>query len=166
MVVGVLLPFASILILNTLIINAIRQRNRNIPGSKVVVVLTKTIDNNMNTMATSQHSSAPKSSDEGHYKPQLKSKSSEAQLTTMLLSVAFVFVILSAPDYIKFIIYVLVDYRQNPQSFALYIFVDHLVTKVQASNHAINFFLYYLSGAKFQKDLKSLFTLLIDQKKK
>ena len=84
-------------------------------------------------------------------------KSSDAQLTVMLLSVAFAFVILSIPVYIRFIVFSFIDYRQDPYLYAIYILFHHFSSKSIGTNHAINFLLYCLSGSKFRQEVISLF---------
>ena len=107
-------------------------------------------------MGTTSASAATQANNDGPSKQHI-TKSHEAQLNTMLLSVAFVLVILSLPNYIKFIFYVIVDFNQDPQSYAIYHLVNLVVSQMQTTNHAVIFFLYCLSGTKFRSELQSLF---------
>lgn len=81
----------------------------------------------------------------------------QAQLTVMLLLVNGVFLLLTMPVYVRYIIYTIVNYRTHPAVLATYILVYHITHKLYYTNNAVNFFLYCIGGSKFRKELKQLF---------
>ena len=88
----------------------------------------------------------------------MKIRSSEKQITAILLLVAFSFFILITPMY-AFIVYsMVVDYTKSPYDFAVFYLFYNVMHKLFYTNNAINFFLYVISGKRFRTDLISLFT--------
>ena len=85
-------------------------------------------------------------------------KNSETQIYAILLLVAFAFLILVTPGYIFFILNMVIDFAASPAIYAGFILFSSTVQKLVYTNHGINFFLYVISGQKFRKDLKRLFT--------
>ena len=79
-------------------------------------------------------------------------KSTENQLTIMLLLVTTLFLILMIPTYIRFLYTTFVS-RDTPTNYANLIFFYHLSHKLYHTNNGINFFLYCISGQKFRNDL-------------
>lgn len=86
-----------------------------------------------------------------------KLRSTEAHLAIMLILVAFSFVILNVPQAVRYILYLSIDRYKDPDTYATYILVYHLSTKLYFTNNAINFFLYCIGGSKFRRSLKKLF---------
>ena len=82
-------------------------------------------------------------------------KSAENQLTIMLLLVTTLFFILLCPTYFRFI-YLLFANRDTPLAYAISMIFFQVTYKLYASNGAINFFLYCISGKKFRNDLKEI----------
>ncbi|XP_067650386.1 probable G-protein coupled receptor 139 [Haliotis asinina] len=80
----------------------------------------------------------------------------DTQITTMLLIVAAVFVLLSFPRCIFLVVY---EYW-NPTSCSLgearKYFLDVLTTNIADSNHAVNFYLYFLAGRRFRHAYSSI----------
>ena len=80
-------------------------------------------------------------------------KTTENQLTIMLLLVTTLFLILLGPTYIRFI-YVAFVKRDTPLEFAKSMLVFQITAKLYKTNSGINFLLYCISGQKFRNDLK------------
>ena len=124
-----LLPFLSLLVMNSFIIHTLRTRS----------------------MGTNTRS-------DGQGQGQCsKVKSSEKQIYIMLLLVTFGFMILTTPTYT--IIYVVAywNYQASAQGLALFYLLYNVAQKTIYTNYAINFFLYVISGQKFRSDLVGLF---------
>ena len=86
-------------------------------------------------------------------KRQRAMKSTENQLTIMLLLVTMLFMILMIPTYLRFI-YTNFAPRDTPANYSSLILFFHISNKLYITNNGINFFLYCISGQKFQNDLK------------
>ena len=74
----------------------------------------------------------------------------QQQITRMLVSVSVVFVILTMPNCIFFILEGYWDYTKTIHSYAQYFLVMQVIFFLSDANHAINFYLYFLSGRKFR----------------
>ena len=83
-------------------------------------------------------------------------KNTERQITIMLLSVTFGFLILSTPGYIMLFYTNYIDVRKSAYTFAGYYLFYNVGQKTYYSNYGINFFLYVISGQKFREDLGKL----------
>ena len=132
-VVQFVIPFISLLSMNSVIIHTLRTRS-----------LLK-ISNN-------------ETQGQGQIQGQgFKTKSTETQIYLILLLVAFSFFILISPLY-AFNLYVqFVDFTKSPKAFAEFYIFFQIMHKMYYTNNAINFFLYVISGQKFRKDLINLF---------
>ena len=85
----------------------------------------------------------------------LKIKHSEKQIFTMLLLVTFMYLILSFP--MRALNCYGYFYTGNtPSYYAGFHLIYHIGIESIYTNHAINFFLYVLSGRKFRTDLINL----------
>ena len=82
-------------------------------------------------------------------------KTTENQLTIMLLLVTTLFLILLGPTYFRFI-YVAFVKRDTPLEFAKSMLVFQITAKLYKTNSGINFLLYCISGQKFRNDLKDI----------
>ena len=80
-------------------------------------------------------------------------KSTENQLTIMLLLVTTLFLILMIPTYVRFLFFSFVK-RDTPEKYANLMLLYQFSYKLYNTNCGINFFLYCISGKKFRKDLK------------
>ena len=97
--------------------------------------------------------SSPEGQGEGQ---SLKIKYSEKQIITMLLLVTFTFLILNIPT--RALVFYLTFYASNtPQYYAGLHLLYQVGIQTYYTNHAINFFLYVMSGQKFRTDLRNLF---------
>ena len=127
------LPFISLLVMNSIIIKAIRQRPK---------------------LSESRNQDEGQSEGQGQTS---KSNNSELQILITLLLVTFVFLLLATPVYIFFLYINVVDYEATPRIYAGYILFHSVVQKLYQTNFGINFFLYVISGQKFRTDLMKLF---------
>ena len=85
-----------------------------------------------------------------------KHDTNDSQLTIMLLCVTFVFIILTLPQYTRYIVYTFVPIDSDPTTFATFVLIYHITNKAFYTNSAVNFWLYVASGSKFRNDLKRL----------
>ena len=129
-VISFILPFVSLLTMNSVIIHTLRQRSKL-------------------KMSEAQDKSQKMGQN-------IKNKNSDRQIFTMLLLVTFGYLILNIP--VKSLIFYLNFYSgQTAYYYAgLHLFYQ-IGEKTFYTNHGINFFLYVMSGQKFRTDLKNLF---------
>ena len=90
---------------------------------------------------------------------QNKSKNPERQVYVVLLLVTFSFLILKTPGYLFFIINLIGNFTTSPKVFAGYYLYSNIAQKLHVTNYGINFFLYVISGRKFQLYLRNITTL-------
>ncbi|CAH1796908.1 unnamed protein product [Owenia fusiformis] len=82
----------------------------------------------------------------------------DAQLTFMLLAVTFTFLVLSLPQYLRYIIYAILDKHASPEVYATYMLIYHITNKLFFTNASVNFYLYCLSGSRFRNDIRNIFS--------
>ena len=131
-----ILPFISLLIMNSVIIHKIHISSK--------------FRNRQGTMGNDQ--GQDRSKGQGG-----KIKSSEKQVYVTLLLVTFGFLILTTPAYLLFLFIMVIDFTTSPKVFAGYYLFFNAGQKLYYTNHGINFFLYVISGQKFRSDLYRLF---------
>ena len=137
------IPFISLVIMNSVIINTLYQRSK--------ANLTETIK--IRKVGQNQSQSR---SQEGQGQTNQKI-TIEKQIYTTLLLVTFSFLILSTPSYAMMLYSNFVNHFQSPRHYAAYILFVQVGDKAATTNFGINFFLYVLSGKKFRRDLVNLF---------
>ena len=139
-VVQFVIPFVSLLSMNSVIIHTLRKRSIFImkPGVKL-----------------DQGQSQGQGQNQGQ---NFKIKTSEKQTYTILLLVAFSFFILSTPRYIFLLYDIFVDYSKTPEDYAGFYLFYNIMHKMIFTNNGINFFLYVISGKKFRNEVLQLFT--------
>ena len=135
-------PFVSLLIMNSVIIHTLRNRN----GPKR--------ESNISTI--SQNRDQGQSQGQGQ---NFKIKNSQKQIFAILLLVTFGFLILTTPAYLFFIFNMFIDFTVSPKVFAAYHLFSNIAQKLHFTNHGINFFFYVISGQKFRTDLVKLFKI-------
>ena len=128
------LPFVSLLGMNSVIIHKIRNRS---------VFTQRSSERDIGQGQCQGQSS--------------KVKNTENQVFVMLLLVSFGFLILMTPGYVLFLLITSIDIFSSPVAFAGYYLFYNIGQKMHYSNHGVNFFFYVISGRKFRSDLKSLF---------
>ena len=135
-VVQFVIPFISLLSMNSVIIHTLRTRS-----------LLKISNKEAKVQGQSQ----------GQNKGQIsKDKSSETQIFLTLLLVAFSFFILITPLYAFVLFTQFVDFNKSTKTFAEFYIFYQVMHKMYYTNNAINFFLYVISGQKFRNDLIGL----------
>ena len=80
----------------------------------------------------------------------------QRQLTIMLLVVTTAFLLLTSPQYIRYIIFSFLNITKDEQTFAFATLFYHLTNKLFYTNSAVNFFLYCIAGSKFRSDVRLL----------
>ena len=90
-----------------------------------------------------------------------KTKGTEVQLTIMLILVSSLFVILLLPFEIREIYYTIFSKAETPKQFAIFIFVFDVTYELYNINYGINFYLYFISGTKFRRDLLNIFGITL-----
>lgn len=73
------------------------------------------------------------------------------QLTTMLLSVSIVFIILTLPNCLFFILKGYWSWKDTQLEIAQYVLIDQIVFVLSNFNYVVNFYMYCLSGQKFRQ---------------
>ena len=140
-VIQFVIPFISLLSMNSVIIHTLRTRS-----------LLKVSNNE----AQGQGQGQGQAQNPGQ--PQIsKTKNTERQIYVILLLIAFSFFILVSPLYACTLYVEFVDFRKSPKTFAEFFIFYQIMHKMFYTNNAINFFLYIISGQKFRTDLIDLF---------
>ena len=80
----------------------------------------------------------------------------QRQLTVMLLVVTTAFLVLTSPQYIRYIIFSFLNITQDEETFALATLLYHMTNKLFYTNSAVNFYLYCIAGSKFRTDVRLL----------
>ena len=137
-VVNFTLPFSLLLVMNSVIIQAMRRRLRF--RAKLI-----------------------RSQGQGQGQIQ-RMNSSDKQVFIILLLVTFSFLILTTPAYLWFIYDQFINYESTAKTFADFYFFYSVSQKLLYTNYGINFYLYVLSGTKFREDLRSLFKMKTNKK--
>ena len=155
-VISFFIPFVLLLIMNSVIIHTLRKRSSS----------------NL-TRSDTAHQGQGQGQGQTE-RESTKIKSSETQIDVILLLITFGFLILTTPNYAMFlyaILYdfeqspnyamflyaILYDFEQSPRAFAGYHLFYNVLRQTYYTNHAINFYLYVISGQKFRTDLVKLF---------
>ncbi|XP_052804579.1 probable G-protein coupled receptor B0563.6 [Mya arenaria] len=84
-------------------------------------------------------------------RPEMEAASQQRQITAMLLVASVVFVILILPNCVFFIVKDHVAWRATPKGTAQYHLVQQIVFVLSDLSHAVNFYLYCVSGRKFRQ---------------
>ena len=133
--VSSLIPFTIILTLNVLIINSVRKRFKYFESKESQELRNQNVRGDGN----------------------VTSKARESQLVIMLLLVTFTLLILTLPQYIRYVVYLIVNSRADPEAYATYILVYNITQKLYFTNSMCNIFLYAIGGSKFRQDVKDVF---------
>ena len=86
------------------------------------------------------------------------SESMGRHVTMMLMTASFAFLVVNTPlnTCIILLKYMLPEWRDDPISTAKWGFIYSTTNLIGYSNHAINFYLYFISGSKFRQEAKEL----------
>ena len=82
----------------------------------------------------------------------------DSQLTAMFLLISIAYLVLTFPFEVRKIYSYYTGYGETPQEYAVGYFFLIITFELIMMNNGMNFFLYLMSGAKFRKDLKFLFS--------
>ena len=137
-VVQYMIPFLSLISMNSIIIHKLRMRSKH--GLKQEVKVGH--DEGQQNKGQGQSSSM---------------RTTDRQTYIMLLFVAFSFLILITPFYLFNAYVSAVDYLSNPKYYAGFHLFYQIMQKMYYTNNGINFLLYVVSGKKFRTDLLTLF---------
>ena len=86
--------------------------------------------------------------------------SRDRQLICILLLVTFSFLLLTLPQYVRYVVYIFVDYSQSPETKNVHFFAYHITNKLYYTNSVINFALYCIAGRGFRRDIIQLIRAL------
>ena len=93
-----------------------------------------------------------------------ENRSTEVQLTIMLILVSSVFIVLLLPFEMREIYYTIFSKAETPKQYAIFIFVFDVTYELYNANYGVNFYLYFVSGTKFRRDLLALLSIKSKQK--
>ena len=134
---GFVFPFASLLIMNSVIIHTLCRRSKSLLQSE--------------KQGSNQRQNEGQSS---------KMSTSEKQIITMLPLVTFRFLTLMTPSYGVFYYFSFANLSTSPKAYAGSLLFFSIGEKTLYTNFGINFYLYVISGHKFRGDLVLLFKKL------
>lgn len=77
----------------------------------------------------------------------------------MLFVITIALLVLTLPQFIRYILAVQMDYTSDPYNYALFMLLYHVSNKMFITNISINFILYVISSKKFREDLRVLFKI-------
>ncbi|KAJ8307229.1 hypothetical protein KUTeg_015313 [Tegillarca granosa] len=81
----------------------------------------------------------------------LEKEKLQNQITVMLITVSIVFIVLTLPYVIFFVVDIYWDHYVSYSQIALYHFLEQTAYILAESNHALNFYLYFLTvGCAFR----------------
>ena len=135
------LPFAILLIMNSVIIYTLNKRAKSLNISRTGGQ--RKVQGQVQSQGQSEGQSG-------------KTKNSEMQVFVILLLVTFAYLILNTPSYMFYLYAQLMDYKKTPYGFAAYYLFFSVSQKTLYTNYGINFYLYVMSGQKFRTDLVML----------
>ncbi|ESP02781.1 hypothetical protein LOTGIDRAFT_156726 [Lottia gigantea] len=75
----------------------------------------------------------------------------QRQITIMLVVVSIVFVMLTIPNCLFYIVKPYWTYQKNSYDHAKFVMTNQIIFVLSDSNHAVNFYLYFLSGKRFRR---------------
>ena len=136
-VVQFIIPFLSLLTMNSVIIHTLKNRT-------------------MLKMTNIKEKSQSHGHGQGQGQNSNNKDKSEGQIYVILLLVAFSFFILISPYYVFHLCNFLVDFTKSPKALARRSMFFEIMHKMYFTNNAINFFLYVISGQKLRNDLMNL----------
>ncbi len=148
-----LIPFISIFVMNVLIILTVQKR-KNKFGTSFSEQNKNSIS--MDPCSCSSSTSVASSAISARIERDQDERTRDRQLTTMLLLVAFALLILTLPQYIRYVSYLFIDNQASVKKFAYYMLFYHSTNKLFYTNNAVNFILYCLGGSKFRGDVVNI----------
>ena len=144
LVINCFIPFTLLMVMNCMIIYTTRSRGKLFARDDSTSNSVTT--GSSGTSGTGKNKALKKTVSSGST---TSSKGRENQLTAMLILVTFALLILTIPQYLRYLVFSLIKYKHDPQLYATYILLYHSSQKIAFINNAINFFLYCFSGSRF-----------------
>ena len=138
-VINAIIPFTLLIYMNYVIVKTVRSSRKMFVNNDAPTLEDAKQDVN-NKLATRR---------------QIKMKSAESQLTTMLLLVTTLFLVLLFPTYARYIYQSFVKRNTTYKYVSSKLFYE-ISLALYGTNSGINFFLYCISGQKFRNDLKEI----------
>ncbi len=150
------LPCVGILIMNTIIICTLKRRRQFLNQRR-----SKAREMNEVTSGSKYQDSEGEEKKSERISTCLMHRRSarERQMTFVLLLVSFAVLLLTEPQYIRRIVYLILDQEavSTPRSQASFILVHAITQKLFYTNNALNFYLYILGSKKFRTDFLNVF---------
>ncbi|XP_070181217.1 mu-type opioid receptor-like [Littorina saxatilis] len=87
-----------------------------------------------------------------------KMTTQESQLTRMLLLVTTAFLVCVGPMGVSIVVERYFWERDTNPQYAVYYFIRTILNNLDYTNHALNFYLYCLSGKRFRRELANTFS--------
>ena len=140
-----IVPFVGLLTMNSFIIQRIRKRSKLSASAS-----------RMNEDVASNGTAEESVATIGQPRRSATKQDRNNQLTVMLLLVTFTFLLLTLPQYVRYVVAAVTTYWKTPHDYATFILLAHVSNRCFYLNSAINFFLYCMSGSKFRKDVRDL----------
>ncbi len=147
--VGSVIPFFTLLILNTCIIISVNGRKMNLQMKNQETMVRKNKLNGSQVLARKQSDGMQSN---------VSKETNNLQLTRMLLFVTFTFLVLTLPQSLRFVVVSFIDYQNDPHIFSIFYLYFTASTRLFVFNSSVNFYLYCMSGTRFRRDVTSLFT--------
>ena len=130
--VNFVIPFSTLLTMNVKIIVAMKSHSKH--------------------MAKQAKKPTPDAKDGDTSSGVAKKNSRDQQVTMMLIGITLGLFVLTIPQYIRYVVFKFIDPYSSAEMFADFTLTYHLTAKLLATNSAVNFFLYCLTGSKFRKE--------------
>lgn len=145
-----LVPFTLILTMNSLILNAVRKRNQYL---KKVSMHQHTLLGDKSVCVDTLQEKCGQSQNA----PQSRSSHRQNHLTAILPLVSFTLLVLNLPQFVRYVVYLFINNRSDPSTYANFLFLYNLTQKIYFTNFACNFYLYCLGSRKFRFDCFRIF---------
>lgn len=147
--VSSILPFAIILVMNSLIIREIRFRKK--------LFWTAFLRNRIHSISAGAINDPSTSSC-------TKNKSFDYPLTKILVSVSMLFVFTTCPLLVFRLYFAKIDITNDLARISRYNMWHHVWHKLWYTNNGVNFFLYSVFSKIFRQDLKTIYTKIVSTK--
>ena len=109
-------------------------------------------DSDQGSQVISKDEVKPKIAESHH-----KQSNIERQLTIMTVVLTLTFLCLTMPKYAHQFAFINIDWRSSPEMVIMFGASGIITQELYILNHAINFFLYVMTGSKFKQDLRAMF---------
>ena len=154
------IPSTFLLTCNILIILTLKHRGKYFKKDKGSVDVSTAVsqqtvlDNNADGYVTTDVSTTPTTMSKTEAINTEKRQKSQVSLCIMLLSVSFMYILLTSPLFIFYIVYMFKSYLASPEAYATFNLILVNMYTIFQTNQCINFYMYCLSGSQFRRNLK------------